>query len=296
MRRSLALALCALAVVDARAELRVLDDSGATVILKAPARRIVSLAPNVTEMLFAAGAGDRIVGTVDHADYPSAARAIPRVGGATLLDVERIVSLEPDVIVAWQHGTPEAHIEQLRRLGIPIFFHRAERLAQIPASLARLGELAGTPRAARAAADAFASRLGELEARYARRPPVALFFQVWSRPLLTVNADQIISDVIRLCGGRNIFEGEKLLVPTVEIEAVVRAAPQAIVATGRQEEAGDAFALWRRLPDFGPTARGNLILLDTETLGRAAPRILDGAAILCDALQGVRRRAGEGAS
>ena len=290
MKAWLALVACGSTIAVAQADIRVVDDSGQTVVLKSPARRILSLAPHVTEALFAAGAGHLIVGTVKYSDYPEAARSIPLVGDNAMLDMERVVSLRPDLIVVWLHGNSEKHLDKLRELGIPMFYDRPGKLSGIPSSLTRMGQLAGTEPEARKAADAFAARLDQLERRFAQKSPVAVFFEVWRKPLLTINATQIISDVIRLCGGRNIFAEEKLLVPTVDVESVVKANPEAVVRTGRAEDADGAFDLWKKLPGFRPTARGNLIFLRTETLGRLSPRILEGATMLCDEFEGVRAR------
>lgn len=267
-----------------------MDDAGSEVVLKAPARRIVSLAPHLTESLFEVGAGDLIVGTVKHADHPDAAKRIPLVGDNALLDLERIVTLEPDLIVVWLHGNSERHLAMVRKLGIPMFYSRPGTLDEIPSSLVRLGMLSGTQARARQAADAFSARLESVKLRYSSRPKVRLFFQVWQKPLLTINGTQIISDAIRVCGGINIFSEEKLLVPTVDVEAVVSANPEAVVRTGQASDAATAFELWRRLPDFRPTAAGNLVLLETDALGRHSPRILDGVQLLCDELERVRAR------
>ncbi len=268
----------------------VMDDDGQEIRLPAPAARIVSLAPHITETLFAAGAGDLIVGTVRYSDYPDAAKKIPRVGDNTILDLERIVSLKPDVIVAWFHGNSERQVAKVRALGIPIFQSRQKTLADISSSLSRMGALTGREESARRAAAAYAARLEALRAKFATRSRVDVFFQVWTNPLLTINGDQIISDVIRLCGGRNIFEHSGLLVPTVDREAVASANPEAIVAASSAGADGHALDEWRGLRSLRATARGNLVLVRTETLGRASPRILDGATMLCEALDGVRAR------
>lgn len=287
-----AVAACATlgAIEIAAAPVSVMDDSGRTVVLASPARRIVSLAPHTTETLFAAGAGDRIVGTVAFADHPAAARTIPRVGDSALLDMERIVSLKPDLIVVWLHGNSENHLAKLRTLGIPIFQDVPRKLTDIPGSIMRLGALAGTEREARQAADAFTARLAELRRRYAGRSPVPLFFQVWKKPLLTINGTQIISDVIRLCGGKNLFEDARPLVPSVDVEAVVSANPEAIVATGKAGELETVFGHWRKLANLRATASGNLVLVESDALGRHSPRVLDGAALLCEELERVRAR------
>ena len=269
----------------------VTDDAGNTIALREPARRIVSLAPHATEALFAAGAGAHVVGTVSPVEHPEAARQVERVGDSGRLDLERIVALRPDLLVVWQQGNSERHLEALRKLGIPMYYTRPRRLRDIPGTLVRLGTLAATEAQARRAAADYALRLEEIERAYAGRPPVRIFFQVWERPLLTVNGTQIISDALRTCGGTNVFEEDKLLVPTVDVEAVVRARPDAVVRTAAPGEP-EGFALWRRLPAFEPTARGNLIVLRTDALLRPSPRILEGVEMLCEALEGVRRRRG----
>ena len=270
----------------------VVDDSGATVELAAPARRIASLAPHLTEMLFAAGAGDRIVGTVEFSDYPEAAKAIPRVGSATLLDLERVVALKPDLVVVWRSGTAPARIDALRALGVPIYFDEPHSLAGIALTLRRLGTLAGTDAIAARAADALDARVRALRERYAARRPVTLFWQIWARPLLTVNREHVISDAVRVCGGVNVFADLAPLVPAVSVESVVASDPEAIVTTGTDATASsdDGLAQWRALPRLRATARGNLIVLDAETIHRPSLRAVDGTAALCARLDDFRAR------
>jgi len=274
------------------AAVQAIDDVGITVVLQAPARRIVSLAPHTTELLFAAGAGERIVGTTDFSDYPDAAQRIPRIGSSTLLDLERVVSLNPDLIVVWLSGGSAAQLARIRALGVPVFHSEPRTLADIPSALERLGVLAGTPAEAQKAAAAFSARAAALRARYANRSPVPLFWQVWARPLLTVNGRHIISDVVGLCGGRNLFAALSPLVPPVSVEAVIEADPEAIVTTSNDAtpRGDEGLEIWRALPKLRATARGNLVALRAETIHRQSPRILDGAAALCERLEEVRAR------
>jgi iron complex transport system substrate-binding protein len=293
--RSLARAVAAVLLAAAElaaAKVAVVDDTGAIVTLAAPARRIVSLAPHVTELLFAAGAGERIVGAVEYSDYPEAAKALPRIGSSTLLDMERIAALRPDLVVVWRSGTAPARIEALRALGIPIYFNEPHAFADIAQTLTRLGTLAGTEPAARQAADAFMARANALRERYASRQPVTVFWQIWARPLLTVNRDHVISDAIRVCGGVNVFADLAPLVPAVSVEAVVALDPEAIVTTGNDASVAndDGLAQWRALPRLRASVRGILIVLDAETIHRPSPRVLDGAAALCARLDEARAR------
>ncbi|HUH92182.1 MAG TPA: cobalamin-binding protein [Casimicrobiaceae bacterium] len=287
--RALVLFFC-LAVVEARGAVRVTDDRGSSLELEAPAKRIVSLAPNITELLFAAGAGGRVVGASEFSDYPAAAKAIPRIGSSSHLDLERIVQLKPDLVVVWGNGTPELQLEALRRLGIPLFYTEPRRLEDLPRTMLRLGALAGSEPRAREAAAAFSARLSELRSRYADRAPVRLFWQVWAHPLLTISGRHIINDAIRLCGGVNIFADLPALVPSVSIEAVIAADPEAIVTTDASADGGDGLDQWRKLRWLSATKHGNFIVLDADTIDRASPRIIDGAAALCGGLESVRAK------
>jgi iron complex transport system substrate-binding protein len=264
------------------------DDAGNTITLPTPARRIVSLAPHTTELLFDAGAGDRVVATVRYGDYPAAAKQLPVVGDAHALDLEAIAALRPDLIVVWMHGNSANQIERLRALKLPIFYSEPTTLAQIGDSLRRLGTLAGTPQAGDAAATAYATELTRLRQRYSSRPPVRLFYQVWHQPLMTVNGQHLISDVIRSCGGVNVFAGNPLLVPTLSIEAVLATHPQALATSTLDGQVDDSVALWRPFKAFEPIAKGALITIPSDHISRHTPRILLGAQRLCEGLEQVR--------
>jgi len=276
----------------ASAEIRVTDDSGRSVTLKQPARRIISLAPHITELLFAAGAGERIVGAVEYSTYPKEAQRIPSIGDSAQLDLERIVALKPDLIVVWQHGNAQRQLNMLLQLGIPAFYTEPHRLGDVARSIEQLGRLAGTEAAAAAAARAFTSGEAELRARYAGRDPVSVYFQIWGRPPMTVNAQHIISDAIRLCGGQNVFAGLKRLTPEISTEAVLAADPEAIA--GVTAEAGQAGNLdaWKQWPHLQAVARGNLFVIPSDIISRNTPRILDGAQELCEHLDAARARRG----
>ena len=281
------------AAVTARAEIVVTDDTGATLRLKEPAKRIVSLAPHVTETLFAAGAGGRLVGAVDYSDYPEAAKKLPRVGGYSKLDLEAIAALRPDLAVGWASGNAPAHIEKLRALGIPVYLSQPERIDDVAKSLERFGELAGTQAVAGAAAAAFRSRLQELRARHGARPPVRTFYQIWKQPLMTVGGGQVISNVIQLCGGINVFADLKPLAPKVTVEAVLAADPEAIVASGMGEARPEWVDDWRQWPGMTAVKRDNLFFIPPDLIQRHTPRLVEGAARLCAHLETARQHLGK---
>lgn len=287
--------VAALRCVCAIADIRVVDDGGRTVVLERPAQRIVSLAPHVTELLFAAGAGERIVGAVDYSDYPEAARRIPRVGDNRQLDLERIVTLKPDLVVVWLHGNAQHQLDKLLKLGIPLFYNEPRRLADIARAIEQMGQLAGTQSVAQPAARAFAAREAELRTRYGGRAPVRVFYQIWQKPLMTVNGDHLISDVIRLCGGENVFAGLAPLVPVVSTEAVLAANPEAIGTAIIDSKAQDGLDDWKRWARLTATARNNFFYIPSDVISRPAPRIVEGVRRMCEALERARAQRPDGA-
>lgn len=283
---------CALACLPARAEIVMTGVSGATIKLAAPARRIVSLAPHITELLFAAGAGSHVVGNVEYGDYPPAARSLTKVGGYSRLDLEAIVALKPDLVMAWQSGNAPAAVSRLLAMGLNVHLSESNRIEDIAGELERIGKLAGTEVTANSAATAFRERYARLAARYGQRPPVTVFYQIWKQPLMTINRDQIISDAIRLCGGRNVFAHLPILAPTVTVEAVIAANPEAIVASGMGDSRPEWLDDWRRWSTLAAVTGDNLYFILPDLIQRHTPRILDGAEKLCIHLETVRAKRG----
>lgn len=285
---------------QAQAEVRVTDDAGQTVRLARPAQRIVSLAPSVTEMIYEAGGGDRLIGTVEYSDYPPAARQLPRVGSNQKLDLERIASLKPDLVLVWFHGNAAREVEQLRTLGFPMFHIEPRRIEDVPGALERIGQLLDTRTVADSAAKRFRARYADLRSRFAGRAQVAVFYQIAESPLLTINDKQIISDVVRLCGGRNVFGKEPTLVPQVSTESVVAANPDVILAAHLGDKNADGvrpvraprdagFAMWAPFSTLKAVRTGQLWLIPANPISRPSARILDGVEAVCEALDQARQ-------
>lgn len=291
--RRLFLLIAWIASVQVQAAITVTDDDGQSVTLQQPARRVISLAPHVTEMLFAAGGGDRIVGTVKYSDYPSAARDIPRVGDNRQVDIERVLSLKPDLLVVWRHNASSRQMDQLRKLGIPLFYSEPHKLGDIPEAILKLGRLLGTTSQAQHTASQLRAQLDSLSARYKHRSPVRVFYQVWDKPLYTLNDRHIISDAIRVCGGENIFARLPLVAPSLSPEAVLQEDPEAIVSGDRRDQATSGVELWKQYPSMLAVRRGNLFALDSDLVNRSGPRILAGAAQLCEQLEQARTKRGQ---
>ncbi len=289
-RRLLAGLCLALSCAAGHAAVTVVDDAGRRVTLAAPAQRIISMAPHVTELLFAAGGGERIVGAINFSDYPEAAKKIPLIGSNAQIDMERVIALKPDLLIVWQSGNTGRQLEQLGKLGIPVFHSEPNRLDEVATSLTRFGRLLGTEKVAAASAAEFRASIASLGARYARRPPVRVFYQIWDKPLFTLSSMHIIDDAIRLCGGDNIFAGLKVVAPSVSTEAVLQANPEAIFG-GDQHDPDDAgIAIWKAYRSMLAVERGNLFRLEGELLTRPGPRIAQGVAQLCEKIELARQR------
>ncbi|MFO8005963.1 cobalamin-binding protein [Thioalkalivibrio sp.] len=269
-----------------------IDDRDRSVQLAKPAQRIVSLAPHLTELLFAVGAGDRIVATVAHADFPAAAREIPRIGTATQLDLERLLAARPDLVIAWDSGNPRSPLERLERLGLTVYYSEPSDFAGIADDLRRLGRLTGSDDLAERTAQDFEDAINALRVRYSERPPVTLFYQVWDRPLMTVNDTHLIGEAIRLCGGRNIFGDLEALVPRPGKETVLASDPEAIVSGGPGEDRQDWLEPWAKWTSLTAVRRDNLFFIPPSLIQRHTPRIARGTRMLCEALETARSRRG----
>jgi iron complex transport system substrate-binding protein len=274
--------------IHAVAATGVRDDAGNLVVLQRPAQRVVTLAPNLTELVFAAGGGDRIVGAVSYSDFPPEARRIPLVGDDRQIDMERLMAAKPDLLVAWLNGNSGRQLEQLRKAGIAIFFSEPRTLAEIPDTILRLGQLLGTETQAQKSAAGLRLELTNLGTRYRNRPPVRVFYQVWDRPLYTLNGRQIVSDVIRLCGGVNIFAGLSTTAPIVGIESVLLENPDAIVAGFEADNATRSLEHWKKYPALAAVRHRNLFAVNADLLSRPGPRMIRGAAELCEKIEEAR--------
>ncbi|WP_374537818.1 cobalamin-binding protein [Chitinimonas taiwanensis] len=271
------------------AAVSVKDDKGRTVTLAQPAQRIISLAPHLTENLFAIGAGSRIVGATSFSDYPAEARRLPQVGSYNSFDLEQIRALKPDLIVAWPSGNPARQLAQLEKLGIPLFYDDPQRLADIPGVLERLGVLAGLDAQARSAAQGLRERAATLARQHAGKKPVRVFYQVWDRPLMTINGEQVITDAMRLCGAVNVFASLPARAPTIDEEAVLAANPELIATSGDSTAKNSWLTRWERFPRMAAVANKQLYMLPPDLLSRMGPRLVDGAEALCAAVEKARQ-------
>lgn len=272
----------------AEATVAVRDDSGRTVSLPQPARRVVTLSPHLAELVYAAGGGDRLVGVMRYTDYPEAASKLPVIGDAFAINLEAVAALKPDLLLVWTSGLNPRQQEAVRQLGIPVYDSETKLVDGIAGTLERLGQLLGTETQARAVASNLRMRWDALRRRYAGRRPVRVFYQLWDEPLMTVNREHLIAQAIAACGGVNPFGNESALTPTVGWEAAVATNPE-IVISGVSRDEPARLAAWQRFAQVDAVRRRQVVGLDSEAIARMSPRFVDAAERLCVAIDQARK-------
>lgn len=269
-------------------EVRVVDDLGRSLVLSQPAERVISLAPHITENLYSVGAGEQLVAAVSYSDYPEAAKALPRVGDFANLNIERILSLKPDLVVAWIDGSSSAQLGRLEQLGIPVLRESPDSFAEIATSLRRLGVLTGNDREAERVAADLEARVGYLRERFQAQPPLTVFYQLWHQPLITSNRSQLIDRIVRLCGGRNIFADRPEIAPRVNLEAVIAADPD-VILSGVEKHDPQWREQWKRWTQMKAVKHGFLFATDADQVHRATLRALAGAEAVCEQFDQARQ-------
>ncbi|XGA78724.1 cobalamin-binding protein [Halomonas sp. CH40] len=283
------LLLAACLPVNADASYCAIDDLGEQLCLEAPAQRIAALSPGATELAFAAGAGEQVVAVVAHSDYPPEAEKLPSVGDHQRIDLEALLSLQPDLVIGWVSGNPPAQLEKLAALGLPVFYLEPQHFEGIASAIERLASLTGSEARGYPAADDFRNQMAALEARYADLEPVSVFYQVWETPLMSVNDENFIGQIITLCGGDNIMGEQTRQVPRLNPEVVIAGNPAAIVTGGNGEDNRDWFEHWRQYPELSAVANDHLFLVPPSLIQRPTPRLAQGARLLCEQLDTVRQ-------
>ena len=268
---------------------QVIDDAGEKLSLPAPAQRIVSLAPHLTELLFAAGAGDKIVGTVHHSDWPAEAATIPLIGDSFNLDIEAIVRLQPDLVVLWQSGNRAEAYEKLKELGLTVYRSEPDTLEKIASTIVRFGQLAASEAVATQNSTDLLKMISSLRDQYARRSRVRVFYQFWDRPIFTVNAQHLISHIIDMCGGQNIFADLSTLTPQINPEAVLERNPEVIIGSGENASPPDWLDDWKAWPEMAANRNGQLYSIPPDYIQRHTSRVITGATMMCEFIDRARK-------
>lgn len=275
----------------AHTRVTVTDDFGRSVTVEYPPRRIVSLAPAATAMLFAAGAGGQLAATIEYSGQPPSESALPKIGSASAVDMERLIAARPDVVVAWPDGNNPVQIANIERLGIPVYRQEASALDGIGQSLRRLGRLAGTSAVADREAKALEEKLASLRNEYGNvsHPPTALL-EVWDRPLYTVGGKELMSDALRVCGVRNVFADLPQRAPAIGIGAVIARDPDVIIAAAPPGRGASWLAEWKRFPFLKAVRTGRLLAFEDQRLSGLGPGIIGATAALCGKIAALRGR------
>ena len=287
MKLALTLWLTCMLAIGAQA-ITVEDFAGREVTLAQPAQRIVALAPHIVENLYSAGAGERLVGVVSYSNFPAAAKQIPEVGTYNAFSLEQVVALRPDLVVMWGSGNGMQTLSKLEALGIPVYVSELRQLSDVPQSIRRLGQLAGTASASEAEARRIEGELQRLVRLYGGAQELTVFYQIWNEPLQTVNNEHLIREIIALCGGRNVFGDAPALAPRINVESVLQRDPDAIVASGMGEARPEWLDQWRRYPSLKAVTGEALFFINPDHVQRPTARVLLGAERLCQQLATIR--------
>lgn len=265
------------------------DDQGIRICIPVPAQRIATLSPGATELMWAAGGGDKVVAVVAFSDYPPEAATVTSVGNHTRMDMEKLLSLKPDLVIGWQSGNPTAQLDKLRQLGLPVFMIEPRTFEQISTTVERLSVLAGTEAEGYPVAQAFRDGIHQLAETYENADPVRVFYQVWKDPMITLNDKHLIGRAISLCGGVNVFGNLDRLAPRVNLEAVLTKDPEAILVGGLGEENRGWVDDWKAYPQITAVREHHLFFIPPSLFQRPTPRMLKGTRIACESLDRVRQ-------
>ncbi|MFK5984207.1 MAG: cobalamin-binding protein [Pseudomonadota bacterium] len=271
-----------------QAQIKVLDDNQQSVVLTHKAQRIISLSPSITEMLFAAGAGKQVIGVVSYSNFPPQAKKITSVGSYNSLDIEKIISLNPDLIIAWKSGNPIKQVNKLKALGYPVFISEALNFEDISNNIKNFGILSGNEPVSQLQSQQFITAINDLQKKYKDKQQISVFVQIWNKPVMTVGAKHIISRVIQLCGGINIFNNSKLTI-TPDVESVIQAKPQLILSTGMANLAKQWLKRWENWTMIPAVRNNHLYSTNPDLLVRHSPRLVQGTKNVCLLIDKVRR-------
>jgi iron complex transport system substrate-binding protein len=291
MWRVLCLIIFANLCLQAKADVSVIDDSKRVVRLEKPAKRIISLAPHVTELIFSAGAGSSLVGVSEYSDYPEDAKKIASIGSIFALDLERILALKPDLVIIWGSGNAKLLANKLRDNKLTVFENEPHNFEDIANAIEKIAILAGTEKVGLANAQQFRQRLQSLTQTYQlsdKQKPILVFHQMVKSPLMTVNREHFISKMIQLCGGRNVFAELKDISATITVEALMSANPEFIFSSGKDNN--KLLNDWASFPNLIAVKRQNLYSIPGDWLHRAGPRVLDATEMLCKKIQEARMK------
>lgn len=254
-----------------------------------PAQRIVALAPHIVESLFAIGAGEQVIATVEYADYPTKALAIPRVGGYYGLQIEKILQLAPDLIIVWKNGNKAEDIQKLERLGLPIKYSKPKSIDGVAQELIWLGELTGHQGEASRLATDYQNRLSQLRLSYQNKSPIRVFYQLWSEPLMSVNKNTWIHQLLTTCGAVNVFANNPTDYPQLSLENVLVTHPDLIIMPQEKSKQVQPKINWQQFSMIPAVKHNRFMQVDADLIHRFSPRMLIGLEDMCKKIEASRQ-------
>ncbi|EGQ7941540.1 vitamin B12 ABC transporter substrate-binding protein BtuF [Vibrio cholerae] len=248
-----------------------------------PAERIISLAPHATEIAYAAGLGDKLVAVSEYSDYPPQALELERVANHKTINIEKILTLKPDLIIAWPAGNPPRELAKLRQLGFTIYDSQTKTLDEIADNIEALSHYSANPDVGQKAAHDFRQRLQDLRTQYASNQPIRYFYQLSEKPIITLAQGHWPSEVFSLCGGVNIFADSEVPYPQVSIEQVLVKQPQVIFTSEHAIANGHMWRAWHA--ELSAVQNNQVWALNADWLNRPTPRTLDAVEQVCTYLK-----------
>ena len=255
-----------------------------------PAQRIVALSPHSVELLFALGAGDRSVATTSFADYPEAAKSILQIGGYNGIQIETVLKLKPDLIVAWEGGNPGGDIDRLEQLGLRVYRSETKSLVDIKRELIELGRLTGLENKAQSLAQQFQQDWDLIRQQNMQKDEVSFFYQLWAEPLRTMAAGSWINEILSACGGRNIFSDAGLEYPQVSMEHILKSMPESIIVPSHHGTVAGTAEQWQDWSEIPPVNNDHIFYIDGDILHRFSLRVIQGMEQVCQAFEQVRAK------
>jgi len=254
-----------------------------------PAQRIIALSPHSVELLYAIGAGDKIVATLEYSDYPKAAKAIPRIGSFAGVQIEKLVEFQPDLVVGWKSGNKTSDLDKIKSLGFNLVYTQPSNINGIFSDLEKLGELTGRQKSAKSVIDNMKHRYQLIQQKYEKAQTINVFYQLWHDPLQSVGGDSWIESLIKDCGATNIFRDSHSPYPMISMESVIVKNPDVIIIPNHSGSSGEELGFWSKWTEIAAVKSNNIFTIDSDLLHRFSPRALDGLQILCEKIDKARQ-------
>ena len=259
-------------------------------------QRIITLSPHLAEMVDAAGAADRLIGVSAFSNYPNKVKNLPITSDARSIDIERISTLKPDLILYWENGTPATQVAIIKKVfgkSVQIRSVNPKTLSDIASDIDMIGAITGTEKIALKNSQKLRNDISELKSTYSKNKTskkVKVFYQVWAQPLMTINHDHLIGDIIQICGAEQLFAKEQLLTPTVSREAVIQANPDIIFTATDSSQGKMDWSMWKSIPNLNATKNNAFIEIDGDIISRPSPRALEGAKKMCQEIEKIHQK------